>query len=99
MKISQDEVRKIATLAHLEFDDRELEEFSAQFQQILNYFEQLQQVKTSGVDPLTHPLEEEPGTPLREDVRRPSLSNEEALAEAPKKSDGQFQVPRVIDAE
>ncbi len=97
MSITPKEVRRIAELAHLEFSPDELQRFVAQFQRILDYFEQLQQVDTKGVAPTYHGLAEIPGEgAVRPDRTRPSLAPEAVLEGSPKAQKGYFRVPRVI---
>ena len=98
MSITPKEVRRIAELAHLEFSPDELERFVGQFQRILDYFEQLQQVDTEGVEPTYHGLAEIPEEgAVRPDRTRPSLAPEAVLEAAPKARKGFFRVPMVIE--
>lgn len=98
MPIDLEQVRKIAQLAKLEFSASELEEFTRHFQEILDYFTQLESVSTETVEPTYHALEEERlQTPMREDRVGESLAVEEALGNAPDAREGQFRVPRVIE--
>ena len=98
MSITPKEVRRIAELAHLEFSPDELERFVGQFQRILDYFEQLEQVDTQGVAPTYHGLAEIPDQgAVRPDRTRPSLAPQEVLEGAPKAHQGYFRVPRVIE--
>jgi len=94
MGISIDEVRRVADLAMLKFDHSELEQLTAELSTILDYFERLQAVDTSEVEPdLGPPIKE---ATLRPDQRTPCLPPEQALANAPDRSGGHFRVPRVI---
>jgi aspartyl-tRNA(Asn)/glutamyl-tRNA(Gln) amidotransferase subunit C len=93
-----DEVDRIAALARLEFSDLERERFVPTFEQILDYFRQLERVTTSHVEPTYHALDEVvSGTPLRDDVSKASLPAEVALENAPNSRDGHFRVPKVIE--
>jgi aspartyl-tRNA(Asn)/glutamyl-tRNA(Gln) amidotransferase subunit C len=94
MKIGHDEVRRIAALAHLDFDDAAIERLAGELSSILTHMESLSRIDTSRIEPTFHSLEH--GSPLREDVRRPSLGAEEATKGAPGGAPGQFLVPRVI---
>jgi len=98
VSITRDEVLKIAELANLEFAPEELDAFVAQFQRILDYVETLREVDVSGVEPTSHVWEagEEGGRNLRDDLPRPSLGPEAALANAPDPGDGHFRVPKVL---
>ena len=95
MPIGTREVEKIAELAHLKFDREELERFVGHFQQILEYFTQLETVSTEAVS--TENVEEKLATPTREDETRPSLPVATALDNAPDPSGDHFRVPPVIE--
>ena len=98
MTISREEVLKIADLAKLHFNEAELDEFTAQFQRILDYVEKLKEADVLGVAPTSHVSAAEgiATRVLREDVTRPSLPVEEALANAPDPGSGHFRVPKVL---
>jgi len=95
MKITLEEVRRIAQLAHLQFSDDELERLRGQLDQILGYVDQLKELDTEGID-LASSGASERVAPLREDKPQPSLPPEEALANAPESGRGHFKVPRVL---
>ena len=98
MPISKDEVRRIADLAKLSIEEKELERFAEQFQEILDYFTQLESVPTEKDEATYHMLESESlQTPFREDQIRASLKVEEALKNAPDESEDHFRVPGVIE--
>ena len=98
MPIGTREVEKIADLAHLKFDPQELERFVGHFQQILEYFAQLEAVSTENVESAHQAVEgEELATPTRDDEVRPSLPVATALGNAPESSGNHFQVPPVIE--
>lgn len=98
MKIGTREVEKIAELAHLKFEPEELERFVGHFQQILDYFAQLEMVSTEDVQSAQQSVEgEEPATPTREDEARESLPVTAALENAPESAEDHFQVPPVIE--
>ena len=95
MGVSLDDVRKVARLARLTFSPEEEQRLAEELTRILDYVASLDQLDTEGVPPTAHVL------PLsnvfREDVPRPSLSQEEALANAPSSGHGHFRVPKVIE--
>lgn len=98
MPISTKKVGKIADLANLKFTPEELERFVHQFQEILDYFGQLESVPTEEIEPTYHALEEDHlETPTREDQVKPSFDAATALANAPDSSEDQFRVPAVIE--
>ena len=94
MKIDRDEARRIADLAHLEFDDAGLDRMASEMTKILTYIDQLREVSVEAV--------EEDGTAatsMREDEPRPSLDRELVARNAPAWRDGFFVVPKVIGGE
>ena len=98
---TREQVHAVATLANLELDEREVEMFARQLGEILAYADEVQQVDTRGIPPTASVLTRYPAD--RPDQVRPSLSPEEALANAPDpapdsqaKPGGLFRVPRVI---
>ncbi len=90
------DVAYIARLAKLELTAEETERFSSDLNQVLAYVAQLDQWDTQGVEPMYHPLPVFDA--LRSDVPGTSLSNEEALSNAPAQEDGQFRVPKVVES-
>ena len=92
------DVRQIAKLAHLEVTDAEVELYTPQMADIVKYVEQLNELDTSGVEPMLGGLtaEGEQTDTVREDTVRPSLGQEAALSEAPSGVSGHFQVPKVL---
>jgi aspartyl-tRNA(Asn)/glutamyl-tRNA(Gln) amidotransferase subunit C len=95
MALTPDQVRWVAHLARLELTDAELEMMTRQLSAVLDYVEKLQQIDTTGVEPLAHPLPVH--NVFREDEPAPSLAVEAALANAPDRRDGFFGVPAVLD--
>ncbi|MFI5174905.1 MAG: Asp-tRNA(Asn)/Glu-tRNA(Gln) amidotransferase subunit GatC [Terriglobia bacterium] len=100
MKISEDEVRYVAKLAHLELTSEEIKTFTSQLSSILEHMETLNEVSTVDIEPMTRiPDFGEPAslsTPVREDVPRPSIGTERALGNAPDPGEKYFRVPKVI---
>ena len=94
MALTREEVLHVAELARLSLSPEEIELFTVQLNEILEYVEKLQELDTSGVAPLAHVI------PLfnvfREDQVRASLSLDAVLENAPAREDGNFLVPRVI---
>lgn len=95
MKISKDDIIKVSELARLEFNEEELEKFTEQLGNILEYIEQLNELNTDNVEPTSHVLDM--STPLREDKVVEWLSTEEVLKNAPESEDDFFVVPQVIE--
>ena len=95
MSVTLKDVKHIAELARLEFSGEELESFTHQLNQILEYVEKLNELDTENVEPLSHPVEG--NNAFREDELKPSISREEALKNAPDRDEEFFRVPKVID--
>ena len=95
MKLSREEVRHIALLARLGIDDADLEKFSEQLSNILENFEILQRVDTTGVPPTSHPVAL--NNVIRDDDVAPSFAPGEILANAPQEEDGCFRVRAVLE--
>ena len=94
MSVTLKDVDHIAKLARLEFSDEEKEKLTHQLNSILVYMEQLNKLDTDKVEPLSHVIDLD--NVLREDVVKPGLSVEEALKNAPSKTESFFKVPKVI---
>jgi aspartyl-tRNA(Asn)/glutamyl-tRNA(Gln) amidotransferase subunit C len=94
MSVTRKDVEHIAELARLKFKDEELQNFTEQLNEILAYMEQLNELDTENIEPLSHPIEG--GNVFREDVVKPSLDREHALKNAPDQDDVFFKVPKVI---
>jgi len=95
MGITRKEVEYVSHLARLRLSEEEAEKFTSQLDQILSYFEKLQELDTSQVEPTSHPI------PIvnafREDEVKPSLDIEDVLANAPEKEGNFFKVPKIIE--
>ena len=94
MAIGRDEVLHIAKLAHLEFSDVEIGRMTRQLSSILDYVAQLDVLDTSAVEPTSHVGSG--AHTLRDDTLVPSMTREDALANAPETDRGLFKVPKVI---
>ncbi|MDB4557982.1 Asp-tRNA(Asn)/Glu-tRNA(Gln) amidotransferase subunit GatC [bacterium] len=94
MSLSAAEVRKLALLARLDLSDDEVANVRPQLDSILAFFEQLTELDTTDVEPMTTALDVD--NRWREDSQFDTLSNDEALANAPSQSDGCFLVPPVL---
>ncbi|HYV35791.1 MAG TPA: Asp-tRNA(Asn)/Glu-tRNA(Gln) amidotransferase subunit GatC [Gemmataceae bacterium] len=95
MAITLDDARWIAHLSRLELSEAELATMARQLSGILDYIQQLQQVNTDAVEPLAHPLPIQ--NVFRADEPAPSLTVDEALANAPKRIGPFYGVPAVFD--
>lgn len=94
MAISRAEVEKVSLLARLLLSEAELETMTAQMGQILGYVELLNEVDTEQVEPMAHAVEV--SDVFRSDEVRPSLTRDQALANAPQRDDECYRVPAVL---
>jgi aspartyl-tRNA(Asn)/glutamyl-tRNA(Gln) amidotransferase subunit C len=94
MKITPQEISHVADLARLHMSREELEAMALQLDDILNYVAKLNELDTESVTPTTHAISIT--NAFREDVVKPSLPRDEALANGPKQNGEAFVVPRVI---
>ncbi len=94
-KIDKKQVRKVAKLSRLELTDSEIEEFTGQLGAILEYVEKMNKLDTKNIEPLAHCLPV--SNVFRADVIKESLGTEKTLANAPKKDESYFLVPKILD--
>ena len=95
MPVTRDDVEHIASLANLCLDDAEITSLQTDLGSILGYVEQLNALNTEGIGPTAHVAV--CAAPLRADAVLAGLSNEVALAEAPRPREGGFAVPAFVD--
>lgn len=94
--ISKEEVKKIAGLAKLSINEDEIELYTDQMNQILDYVSQLNEVNTKNVEPLSHVLDVVNKT--RSDTVKPSVPKDIALKNAAQTDDEFILVPEIIRA-
>ncbi len=95
MPITRREVEYVAHLSRLELTEEELQRLGGQLDSILGYMQKLDELDTSGVEPMLHGIQAQPL--VREDAAGGSLPRKEALQNAPDSADGCFKVPRIIE--
>lgn len=95
MSVTKKDVEYIAELARLKFNKKELESFTHQLNEILSYVDKLNELDTENVEPLSHPVENI--NVFRNDELKQSITTDEALKNAPDKTDEFFKVPKVIN--
>ncbi len=93
-QISRDDVAHLARLARLALTDAELDSFSGQLDAIFDHVSRIQAVDVTGVEATDNPLKSVNVT--RPDSVAPSLSQQQALAEAPRAVEGRFAVPQIL---
>lgn len=92
------DVKQVAKLAHLHITDEEAAVYQPQMENIVAYIEQLNELDTSNVEPMTGGLTAEGAATdtSREDVPHGSLGQEAATGQAPSAVAGHFRVPKVL---
>ena len=95
MKITEKDVEHVATLARLRFKEDEVNLFTQQLNDILEYFEKLKNINTKNIDPSTHAVNL--SNVFREDEVRSSLPSDESLKNAPDSEQTYFKVPKIIE--
>jgi len=94
-KISEAEVRRLAHLARLGLSDDEVHAMQGELDAVLESMAAIDALDLEGVPPTLYPIPH--AAALRDDTPTPPLRREEALAAAPKETDGGFAVPRVLE--
>ena len=94
-KITIKEVEHVANLARLTFDEKQKEKLAEQLAEILDYIEQLNELDTDSVQPTSHAIPVK--NVVRPDVVKASLTQDEALSNAPSNVDGLFEVPKIVE--
>ncbi len=94
MAITIQDVEHIAKLAKLTFTQKELEQFTRDLNQIIEYVAKLNELDTTNVEPLSHTTALQ--NVMRDDTVAPSLPVEQVLANAPSREGNFFKVPKVV---
>lgn len=96
MKLSEQDVRRVAELANLALTEEEVARMVRDLDGILTHIDKLNELDTSGIEPMAQVVfEQEPA--LREDKERAALGTTLALENAPVAGQGYFKVPKVIE--
>jgi aspartyl-tRNA(Asn)/glutamyl-tRNA(Gln) amidotransferase subunit C len=97
MPIDRAAVDHVARLARLDLSDEQRDRMAVELTKILEHAEKVQALDLDGVEPTSHavPLR----NVMRPDEARPSLTQAEAVANAPDELDGRFRVPRILEDE
>jgi aspartyl-tRNA(Asn)/glutamyl-tRNA(Gln) amidotransferase subunit C len=99
MKISREDVLRVADLAYLDLSESELETYRKQIDEILEYAGKLNELDTTNVEPMAQVLADDQtaDATLREDVVVPCDVAREILKQAPDPESPYFRVPKVIE--
>jgi aspartyl-tRNA(Asn)/glutamyl-tRNA(Gln) amidotransferase subunit C len=92
--ITREDVEHISWLASIKVSDDEKEKFVDQFNSILDYFHQLDEVDTEGIEPTYRVVDL--ANVFRDDIAHDSLTSRQALENAPKVEKGYFKSPRIV---
>lgn len=95
MELSLDEARKLARLSRLALGDDELEALREQLGRIVGFVEQLSEVDTDGVEPMTHAVPM--ALPRREDTASDDVAGRSALQGSAGYEDGLVRLPRIVE--
>lgn len=95
MKISEEEVRHIASLARLKFTDEEITKYTSDLASIVEFAQQLNEIDVTDVKPTAHTLDIH--NVFRKDEMRDSYDREKLLQNAPTKAAGCISVPQVVE--
>ena len=94
-QVTRDDVAHVAMLAHLDLSEEEILRLQRELNRILEHFEELQELDTDSVEPMSHAV------PMvnvfREDGVKDSLPIEAVIQNAPDGADGFFRVPRIVE--
>src|SRR5712671_830333 len=99
MKISREDVIRVADLAYLDLTEAELETYRAQIDEILEYIGKLNELDTANVEPMAQVLADDQAADatLREDIVVPCAVAEDILKQAPDPEPPYFRVAKVIE--
>ena len=91
--ITKEQVQHVAKLARLTLTEEETELYTKQLSKILDYIDQLNEVKTEGIEPMHQPIPTV--NVMREDIVKKQFEKEELLKNAPHEEYGFFRVPKI----
>lgn len=96
MSITKEQVKHVAKLSRLEFDDENIESFTEKFASVIEYVEKLKEVNTEGVKPTYHPHQSIKNVMRKDEVKK-SLDREDIMKNAPDSENGYIKIPKVLD--
>ncbi len=95
MAVTKEQVKYIASLAKLEIDEKSLDAFTEEMEQIIEFADSLNKIDTDGIEPTAHIQGIE--NVLREDSEPVIFDTQKLLANAPQKAGSCFSVPKVVE--
>jgi aspartyl-tRNA(Asn)/glutamyl-tRNA(Gln) amidotransferase subunit C len=93
--ITKEDVIKVANISKLKFTEDELQEFTFKFDQVIGFFEKIEQIDTKGVEP-TYTINDDEGI-LKENGERQTLTKDEVLQNAHHTQYGYFKILKVVE--
>lgn len=93
--ITKDQVKHVAHLARLAITEDEAEKLTKELSAIIGFAEQLNELDTENVEPTTHVLDMK--NVMRKDEPKSTITQEEALKNAPDTKDGHYRVPAIME--
>ena len=94
MKVSGELIDKLANLAKIEFGDKAKSDIKNDMNKMLEFVDKLNEINTEGIDPLIFMSEEI--NVLREDISKETITQKEALKNAPQHDSNYIMVPKVV---
>ncbi|MEX1376748.1 MAG: Asp-tRNA(Asn)/Glu-tRNA(Gln) amidotransferase subunit GatC [Eubacteriales bacterium] len=95
MAVTKEQVKYIASLAKLEIEEKDLDAFTKEMEQIIEFADSLNKIDTEGIEPTAHIQGIE--NVLRKDSEPVTFGTEKLLENAPEKVDTCFSVPKVVE--
>jgi aspartyl-tRNA(Asn)/glutamyl-tRNA(Gln) amidotransferase subunit C len=95
MSLTREDVKKVAGLSRLRMNDDQLDKIAPELNKILGFIEQLGEVDTDNVEPLSNVARST--LPLRDDVVNDGECADKVLANAPEAEEGYYAVPKVVE--
>lgn len=95
MKISEETINHIAHLSRLEFEGVDKQAIQQDLEKIVGFMGKLSEIPTDGIEPLVYMSNEV--NVLREDIPEVTITQAEALKNAPKKDSDYFRIAKVLD--
>ena len=93
--ITRKDVEHVAKLSQIKFEEKELEKFTKQLEDIVGFIDKLSELNTEGIEPTSSVIPMVNVT--REDSIRPSFIQEKALSNAPDKEIGHYKIPKIME--
>lgn len=95
MKVDNNTIKHVASLARLNLGEKELEELRIDMENIISYVDKLNELDVSGIEPTSHIIPVK--NVFRKDIKKESYDREEILKNAPEKENGCFLVPKIVE--